>query len=507
MPVRGGKSSEKRELAYQFGIAEAAGHGNLRQVAPLPSAAVTVRTRFAPSPTGFLHVGGARTALFNWAFSRHHGGELVLRIEDTDAERSTRESEAAVLDGLHWLGLDWDEGPHRQSERRERHAAAVEQLLARGRAYRCVCTPADLASRKAAALAAGQSWTYDGRCRDLDLGPACGPHAVRLRLPREGRFEWNDLVFGPSGLDAADLGDLIVRRSDGQPLYNLAVVVDDVEMRITHVIRGADHHINTAFQIAIYQALDQPLPLFAHVPLIVGPGGKKLSKRRDPVSVQRYREEGYLPEAVRNWLVRIGWSHGDQEIFSTAEIQSLFGLEAVSRSSAQADPAKLQWLNLHYIKTLPLARLVEELRPFLERAVGHPVELTPGLERLVDLLRERSRTLVEMAEGARFLATDRIAYDEKAAAKHVRPEVLPALVDLHDRLAKLDEWSERPIEAAFEQVRARHGDLPVGRLAQPVRIAITGKAASPGIFETLAVLGQKRSVARIAEAIDLLRRG
>jgi len=468
---------------------------------------VTVRTRFAPSPTGFLHVGGARTALFNWAFARRHGGQLILRIEDTDAERSSRESEAAVIDGLRWLGLDWDEGPHRQSERRERYAVAVEQLLARGRAYRCVCTPADLASRKAAALAAGQSWTYDGRCRDRDLGPACGPHAVRLRLPREGRFEWNDLVFGPSGLDAADLGDMIVRRSDGQPLYNLAVVVDDVEMRITHVIRGADHHINTAFQIAIYQALDQPLPLLAHVPLIVGPGGKKLSKRRDPVSVQRYREEGYLPEAVRNWLVRIGWSHGDQEIFSTQEIQSLFGLEAVSRSSAQADPAKLQWLNLHYIKTLPLARLVAELRPFLERAVGHPVEITPGLERLVDLLRERSRTLVEMAEGARFLATDAIAYDEKAAAKHMRPEVLPALVDLHDRLAKLEEWSERPIEAAFEQVRARHGDLPVGRLAQPVRIAITGKAASPGIFETLAVLGQKRSVGRIAEAIHFLRHG
>ncbi len=452
-------------------------------------------------------MGGARTALFNWAFARRHGGQLVLRIEDTDAERSTRESEAAVIEGLGWLGLDWDEGPYRQSERSERHALAVEQLLAAGRAYRCVCTPAELASRKAAAIAAGSGWTYDGRCRDRDLGPACGPHAVRLRLPREGRFEWNDLVFGPSGLDAADLGDVIVRRSDGQPLYNLAVVVDDVEMRISHVIRGADHHINTAFQIAIYQALGQPIPLFAHVPLIVGPGGKKLSKRRDPVSVQRYREEGYLPEAVRNWLVRIGWSHGDQEIFSTQEIQSLFDLESVSRSSAQADPAKLQWLNLHYVKSLPLARLVAELQPFLERAVGHAVPRTPDLERLVDLLRERSRTLVEMAEGARFLATDQIRYDEKAAAKHMRPELLPALVDLHDRLAKLEEWTEPSIEAAFEEVRSRHGDLPVGRLAQPVRIAITGKAASPGIFETLAVLGQRRAVGRIAEAIHFLRHG
>jgi glutamyl-tRNA synthetase len=253
-------------------------------------------------------MGSARTALFNWAFARRHGGAFVLRIEDTDAERSTLESEAAVLDGLRWLGLDWDEGPYRQSERGPRYAAAVEELLAKGRAYRCVCTPAELAERKAAAIAEGRAWnSYDGRCRDRGLGPGCGPHAVRLRLPREGRFEWDDLVFGPSGLAASDLGDGVVRRSDGQPLYNLAVVVDDVEMRITHVIRGADHHINTAFQIAIYRALEQPIPLFAHVPLIVGPGGKKLSKRRDPVSVQRYREEGYLPEAVLNWLVRIGW--------------------------------------------------------------------------------------------------------------------------------------------------------------------------------------------------------
>jgi glutamyl-tRNA synthetase len=468
---------------------------------------VTVRTRFAPSPTGFLHMGGARTALFNWAFARRHGGQLVLRIEDTDVERSTRESEQAVIDGLRWLGLDWDEGPYRQSERRERHAAAIERLLERGRAYRCTCTPAELAERKAAAIAAGRSWTYDGRCRDKGLGPGCGPHAVRLRLPREGRLEWNDLVFGPSGLDAADLGDAIVRKSDGQPLYNLAVVVDDVEMRITHVIRGADHHINTALQIAIYQALEQPIPLFAHVPLIVGQGGKKLSKRRDPVSVQRYREEGYLPEAVRNWLVRIGWSHGDQEIFSTQEIQSLFGLEAVSRGSAQADMAKLQWLNLHYMKTLPRERLIEQLVPFLERAVGHAVDVTPGLERLVELLRERSRTLVEMAEGARFLATDQIAYDEKAAAKHLRPETLPLLVELHEALAKLEAWSETAIGSAFEAVRARHGDLPIGRLAQPVRVAITGRAASPGIYETLAALGQKRAVGRIAEAIHFLRHG
>jgi len=452
-------------------------------------------------------MGSARTALFNWAFARRHGGRFVLRIEDTDVERSTRESEEALLEGLRWLGLEWDEGPHRQSERRERYALAVEELLASGQAYRCVCTPAELAERKAAAIAAGRSWTYDGACRERGLGPDCGPHAVRLRLPPESRFAWDDLVFGPSGLDAAELGDLIVRRSDGQPLYNLAVVVDDIEMEITHVIRGADHHINTAFQIALYRALGKPVPIFAHVPLIVGAGGKKLSKRRDPVSVERYREDGYLPEAMCNWLVRIGWSHGDQEIFSREEIESLFGLEAVSRSSAQADVAKLQWLNLHYAKVLPRERLVGDLLPFLERAVGHPVAPTPELGRLVDLLRERSRTLVEMAEGARFLVTDQISYDEKAVAKHMRPEALAPLVDLHERLAALDEWSEAAIEAAFEETRAKHGDLPVGRLAQPVRIAITGRAASPGIFETLAVLGKRRSVGRIAEAIHFLRHG
>ena len=462
----------------------------------------------APSPTGFLHVGNVRTALFNWLFARHEDGEFHLRIENTDTGREVAEATEQIQGSLRWLGLEWDEGPFRQSERGPRYAEAVERLLAKGEAYRCVCTPAELAERKAAVIARGESWaSYDGRCRDRGLGPECGPHAVRLRLPREGRFDWNDLVFGPSGLAAADLGDGVVRRSDGQPLYNLAVVVDDALMRITHVIRGADHHINTAFQIAIYRALGEPTPLFAHVPLIVGPGGKKLSKRRDPVSVQQYREDGYLPEAVRNWLVRIGWSHGDQEVFSAEEIVGLFDLESVSRSSAQVDTAKLAWLNLHYVKSLPNERLVAELLPFLERAVGHRVEACPELARLVDLLRERSRTLVEMADGALFFASDEIAYDEKAAAKHLRPEILPVLEDLHAELAGQGAWSEPALEAAFERVRARHGDLPVGKLAQPVRIAITGRAASPGIFETLAVLGKPRSVGRIAEAIHFLRRG
>ena len=329
-----------------------------------------VRTRFAPSPTGFLHMGSARTALFNWAFARRHGGRMILRIEDTDRERSTREFEQTLLDGLRWLGIDWDEGPLRQSERRERHDAAVERLLSTGHAYRCVCTPEQLAERREKTLAAGRSWVYDGRCRELDLGPDCGPHTVRLRLAPDERLDWNDLVFGPSGQEAHEIGDMNIRRSDGQPLYNLAVVVDDLEMEITHVIRGADHLGNTSFQIALYRALGKQPPLFAHVPLIVGKGGKKLSKRRDPVSVQQYREDGYLPQALCNWLIRIGWSHGDQEVFSRQEIQRLFDLDAVNRSSAQADAGKLLWLNQHYIKSLPRDELVATLTSLPRRGGG-----------------------------------------------------------------------------------------------------------------------------------------
>jgi glutamyl-tRNA synthetase len=466
-----------------------------------------IRTRFAPSPTGFLHMGGARTALFNWAFTRRAGGRMLLRIEDTDAERSTRESEDAIYDGLGWLGIDWDEGPHRQSERRPRYAETVEQLLAKDRAYRCVCTPEQIEERRQATIAAGRKWTYDGRCRELALGAGCGRHTVRLRVDAETKLAWHDLVYGPSGQDGREIGDMIIRRSDGAPLYNLAVVVDDSEMAITHVIRGADHHSNTPFQLALYRALEKTPPLFAHVPLIVGPGGKKLSKRRDPVSVQDYRAQGYLPAAVLNWLARIGWSHGDQEVFARDEIRELFDLDKVHRSSAQADAGKLVWLNQHWIKTLPGAELMRELLPFLAQAVGHAVTPTPALEKLVELLRERSKTLVEMAELARFLVSDAIAYDTKAAEKHLKRELEPMLRDLHERLLALEDWSEPALERAFEAVRASHGSPPMGKLAQPVRVAITGGAVSPGIFETLVVLGKPRSVGRIAEAIHFLRHG
>jgi glutamyl-tRNA synthetase len=465
------------------------------------------RTRFAPSPTGFLHLGSARTALFNWAFARRNGGQFVLRVEDTDLERSTKESEAGVLEDLEWLGLTWDEGPHHQSERRERHGQVIEELLAKNRAYRCICTREDLEERKRATIASGEKWTYDGRCRDANHGPGCGPHTVRLRLPEQGQLAWDDLVYGPSGQDAREIGDRIIRRSDGGPLYHLAVVVDDVDMRIGYVIRGADHHSNTPFQLAIYRALDVTPPAFAHVPLIVGEGGKKLSKRREAASVEHFREEGYLPEALCNWLVRMGWSHGDQEIFSLGEIASLFGLEPVGRSSARADPDKLAHLNQHYIKTLPTDVLVERLQPFLEAASGHAVPRSPQLERLVDLHRERAKTLVDMARLSLFLVIENVPYDEKAAKKHLRKEIAPALSDLHDRLKALEEWSEETLARAFEATREAQGGIAMGKLAQPVRVAVTGGAISPGIFETLTVLGKERSVGRIAEAIHFIHHG
>jgi glutamyl-tRNA synthetase len=464
-----------------------------------------VRTRFAPSPTGFLHLGSARTALYNWAFARREGGRFLLRIEDTDRERSTAEFVHAVLDGMRWLGLDWDAEPRLQSDARARHEEVVEGLLAGGRAYRCVCTPAELEERRGAARKAGRNFVYDGRCRDADLGADCGPHVVRLRLDTSQPLAWEDLVFGPSGKDPAEIGDVVLRRSDGSPLYNLAVVVDDLDMEITHVIRGEDHRANTALQLALYRALDRQPPSFGHLPLIVTAEGKKLSKRRDPVSVQQFREDGYLKEAVCNWLARIGWSFGDQEIFSLAELASLFSLPGVHRASAQADPAKLLWLNQHWIKTLRREELLERLAPFLERALGAAPPADPGLPALVDLLRERSQTLADMAEQTRFLWVDHVEYDEKAAAKHLRAAAEPLLADLHRSLAGLASWEEQALSRAFEDARERAGGVGMGKLAQPVRVAVTGSAASPGIFETLAVLGRERSLNRIQAALDRIR--
>ena len=463
-----------------------------------------IRTRFAPSPTGFLHLGSARTALYNWAHARHHGGDFVLRVEDTDLERSTRESEQEVLEGLRWLGLDWDEGPYRQSERRELHLEAIRGLLARGKAYRCRCSREELEARKETDLAAGGSGLYDGRCRELDLGPDCGPHTVRLRIPRDGMLGWDDGVFGPSGQEAEQIGDAIIQRGDGTPLYNLAVVVDDIDMAISHVIRGADHHPNTSLQIALYQALEAPLPHFAHLPLIVGESGKKLSKRRDNVSIQEFRDEGYLPEALTNWLVRLGWSHGDDEVFSLDAIARLFSLENVGRSPARAEQPKLDWLGQHYIKELSGDDLFARVRPHLERVKGEPVEDEAHLRQLLDLLRERSHTLGEMAQLAGWKLRDAIEYDEKAVKKHLRPAALPVLQALLLGMGSLEDWTAGDLEELFDRVAAELGDLKRGKVAKPVRGAVTGGPNSPGIFETLEILGRDRCLTRMEHAVGIV---
>jgi glutamyl-tRNA synthetase len=464
-----------------------------------------IRTRFAPSPTGFLHIGGARTALFNWALTRHLGGEFVLRIEDTDLERSTRESEQAVLDGLRWLGIDWDEGPHRQTERSARHAEVVESLLASGAAYRCVCTRERLEEQRAAELADGGKGIYDGHCRDLGLAADCGPHTVRLRIDHTHSLRWDDLVFGPSGQDGSEIGDGIIRRSDGSPLFHLAVVVDDLDMGITHVVRGADHHSNTPFQLAIYNALEATIPAFAHVPLIVAESGRKLSKRKDPVSIQQFKADGYLPEAMVNWLARLGWSHGDQEIFSASEIAEYFDLDHVGRSGAQADLSKLDWLNQHYLKARPAEALFDAASPFIDAVAGRKISRDARVDKLLDLLRERSDQLVQMAAKARFALVDEIEIEAGPAKKHLRPVVLEPLEALIEALDSLDEWTLTALESAFEQTCRAQGDLKLGKLAQPVRVAVTGTGASPGIYETLEVAGRERTLARLRVAVEMIR--
>jgi glutamyl-tRNA synthetase len=467
---------------------------------------MAVVTRYAPSPTGALHIGGVRTALFNWAFARHSGGSFLLRFEDTDQARSTKESERAVLDALEWLGLDYDpvpgfEGIPRQSERSARYSEALERLLAFGHAYRCTCTPAEIEAMRERARAAGRNPGYDGTCRERDLpADAEDPFCVRLRIPPDGLTSWVDLIAGPSGEDPAQLDDFVIARTDGSPIYHLAVVVDDRDMGITHVIRGREHMTSTSRQLLLYQALGWEPPRFAHVPLLVEPGGRKLSKRHDAASVQSFRDRGFTPEAVLNYIARLGWGHGDLEIFSLAELAELFDLSDVGRSPAQVHDDKLLWLDQHYIKTLPRERLIRYVQPFLEAEAGGPVEMDAGLEALIDLLRERSKTLVEMAERARFCLVDSVELDAKAAKRHLRAKALDPLRDLRDALEEVDTWSEEALSGAFEATLERH-DLKLGGLAQPVRVAVTGRQESPGIFETLAVVGRERTLMRLDAAI------
>ena len=459
------------------------------------------RTRFAPSPSGYLHIGGARTALFNYLYARRHGGTFVLRVEDTDRERSTDASIAAILESLEWLRITWDEGPFFQSRRTATYVAEAERLLAAGKAYRCFCTSEELDAKRQAALAAGRKPVYDGTCRALPPGDGGGrPHTVRFRGPKDGETVVDDIVKGRVVFQNVELDDLIILRTDGTPTYNFCVVVDDAEMRISHVLRGDDHLANTPRQILLYQALGAALPAFGHVPLILGPDKSRLSKRHGAMAVTAYRDMGFLPDAVCNYLVRLGWSHGDQEIFSRAELIEKFNLEAIGKSAGIFDYEKMLWLSAHYLREMPPAELAAAARPFIAQA-GLTV---PGddawLAKALATLRERAKTLVDLVEQAHFYLSDHVTLDPAAAVKFLRPEIVPALGALRDACAALREWNVEAIERAFHEVIARH-DLKLGKLAQPVRVAVTGTAASPGIFEVLDVLGRERTLARLDAAL------
>ena len=467
-----------------------------------------VRTRFAPSPTGYLHIGGARTALFNFLFARHHGGKFILRIEDTDRERSTPEAINAILDAMNWLGLDWDEGPFYQTKRYALYKEKVQKLLSEGKAYPCVCTPEKLEAKRQLAQKEKRKPMYDGTCRPpegvIPPLPQDKPYTIRFRSPRDGSTIVNDAVKGDVVFDNRELDDLIIARSDGTPTYNFCVVVDDIDMGITHIIRGDDHLANTPRQILLYQALGDTPPQFAHVPLILGLDKARLSKRHGATSVTAYRDMGYLPEAILNYLVRLGWSHGDQELFSREELIEKFSLESVGKSAGVFNPEKFLWVNFHYLKTRPLSQLAEEIVPYIV-AKGYRVPQDKSwLERMIKTLQERSRTLVELVDSAHFYLTDDIAIDEKAAKKFLTPEVSQPLSKLIERLSALDEFSEANIESAFSGVLEEFG-LSMGKLAQPVRVALTGSTVSPGIHEVIAVLGKERTIRRLQSALERLR--
>ena len=466
---------------------------------------MSVRTRFAPSPTGSLHIGGVRTALFSWLYARRYGGEYILRIEDTDRERSTEAAVEIILEAFAWLDLKPDEGPFFQSRRLERYREVADGMIRAGTAYRCYCTPEELAEMRAQQTARGEKPRYDGRCRGrVEPRPGVTP-AVRFRNPDAGQVVVDDLVHGRVVFENAELDDLVIMRSDGTPTYNFGVVVDDADMRITHVIRGDDHLNNTPKQINLFAALGQEPPRFAHIPMIAGPDGAKLSKRHGAVSVLEYRELGYLPDAVLNYLARLGWSHGDQEIFSRDELTRLFDLGSVQRSAARFDLEKLNWLNQHYIKETPAPRLAAELAPHL-KAVGVAEAPAERVAAVADAFRDRAKTLREMAERARVYLTDDVIYEPKAVQKQLQPSAEPLLRAVRDGLVGLESWSAEAAQGVVDRVAVAAG-VGLGKVAQPLRVALTGDVSSPGIGVTLWLVGRERAVARIDRALELIRSG
>ncbi len=461
---------------------------------------MSIVTRFAPSPTGMLHIGGVRTALFSWLQARRHGGKFILRIEDTDLERSTPEAVRVILEGMEWLGLTADEGPYYQTQRLDRYKQVIEQMLAAGTAYRCYCTKEELEALRAEQMARKQKPRYDGRWRDrTGSRPGIDP-VIRFKNPLEGHVVVEDLVHGDVTFANAELDDLIIARADGTPTYNFCVVVDDMDMGVTHVIRGDDHLNNTPRQINMLRALGATPPVYAHVPMILGPDGAKLSKRHGAVSVLEYEKAGFLPDALLNYLVRLGWSHGDQEFFTREEMIRLFDIADVNKSASAFNPDKLLWLNQQHLLRTPADVIVPHLRKFLARLdlpAGEGDIPTGKLIRVIEAQRERTKTLVEMAQASRFLFTQGVTIDPAAAAKHLTPEARALLGELATRLAALPEWQAAAIHAVIQGL-ATERQLGLGKVAQPLRVAISGGTVSPPIDLTLDLLGRTETLARLA---------
>ena len=466
---------------------------------------MSVRTRFAPSPTGYLHIGGVRTALFNWLYARHCGGTFILRIEDTDKERSTNESVQAILEGMAWMGLDYDEGPIYQSDRLERYKEVIDQLLDAGQAYRCYCTREELDKVREEQRAQGIKPRYNRHCRDQHNPERPDVESViRFKNPLEGSVQFDDAIRGQIVISNEELDDLVITRANGTPTYNFAVVVDDIDMGITHVIRGDDHVNNTPRQINIFEVLGAALPIFVHVPMIVGGDGQRLSKRHGAVSVLQYRDEGFLPEAMLNYLVRLGWSSGDQEIFSLDEMISSFDIQDVNRAASAFDIDKLKWLNQHYIKVSDSAQLVSLLSDRLKDR-GIDVSSGPPVDDVVSALRERAQTLDEMADKSEYFFSEFEDYDVNAAQKHLRPVARDMLADVRSRLSVVEPWSAELIHAQV-MATVEDYDAKLGKLAQPLRVAVSGTAATPPIDETLLLVGKARTVDRIDRALVFIDR-
>jgi glutamyl-tRNA synthetase len=465
-----------------------------------------VRVRFAPSPTGHLHIGGARTALFNWLFARHNNGTFILRIEDTDRTRSTDDYINSIIEGMKWLKLDWDEGPYRQTDRFDIYISYAEKLLKEGKAYYCYCLPEELDQRRKEALVQGKTPKYDGRCKRL-TAPVSGRNpAIRFKMPQEGDIVVNDLIRGPITFDNSLLDDLIILRSDRTPTYNFTVVVDDVDMNITHVIRGDDHLNNTPKQIHIYSALGYEVPSFAHLPMILGADKARLSKRHGATSVISYKDMGYLPDALVNYLVRLGWSYGDQEIFTREELIKYFSFDNIGKSSSIFNPEKLLWLNSQYIMNSKPEELADIVMPFLirEKIVEQGQSINKAwLSKAILTLQERSKTFIELAHSLRYYIAEDIDYELKAKEKFLNEKNLSTLADVTEALNNLNNFNASEIEKEFKSIVEKK-NTKLGAVAQPVRVAVTGKTESPGIFEVLEIVGKEKTLRRLEKAIKTI---